>query len=145
MRKLGVAKKVKRSELPKGVAASDSTWTFKKKSSGVYPGRLSARGFKQVNGVIYDSTSILVPVTNAVSVRLILILMLMVGWIVEATDVKSVFCVVNLTMEKCIHGHTWSTGRITCVWFSSSIVAYQLWSKASCHGILEGTLRNHEN
>ena len=65
---------VNRSQLPQGVKPIDSTWALKKKSNGVRRGRLTARGFKQVDGVDYDSASIHAPVTNAISVCLVLTL-----------------------------------------------------------------------
>ena len=43
MKQLGVFKEVKRSTLPIDVDAIDSTWVFKKKSRGLYCGRLTAR------------------------------------------------------------------------------------------------------
>ena len=67
-----VFQEVKRSELPQGVKPIDSTWALKKKSNGTRRGRLTARGFKQIDGVDYDSASIHAPVTNTVSVRLML-------------------------------------------------------------------------
>ena len=55
---------VPRSEVPKGTRAIDSTWACKKKSNGMLRGRLNTRGFKQVEGVHYDGSSIHLPVTN---------------------------------------------------------------------------------
>lgn len=79
MRKLRLFKEVKRSELLKGVKPIDSTRIMKKESSGVYRGRITARGFKQVDDFDYNSTSICTPITNAASVRLILTLMAIMG------------------------------------------------------------------
>ena len=86
-----VFQEVNRSELPQGVKPIDSTWALKKKSNGVRRGRLTARGFKQIDGVDYDSASIHAQVTNAISVRIVLTLMLMAGWTAEVVDVRGAF------------------------------------------------------
>ena len=86
-----VFQEVNRSDLPQRVKPIDSTWALKKKSNGVRRGRLTARGFKQIDGVDYDSASIHAPVTNAISVRLVLTLMLMGDWTAEVVDVKGAF------------------------------------------------------
>ena len=72
-----VCKVVPRNQVPKGVKPLDTTWACKKKSNGTRRGRLNARGFKQVEGIHYDgSSSIHSPVTNAATIQIILIMML---------------------------------------------------------------------
>ena len=79
---------IDRADLPEGAKAIDSTWACKKKSNGTLRGRLNARGFKQVDGQHYDSSSIHAPVTNAVTIRVVLVLMVMAGWVANVVDVK---------------------------------------------------------
>lgn len=82
---------VKREDVPKGMKIIDSTWACKKKSNGKLRGRLNARGFKQVEGVHYDGSSIHSPVTNAVTIRILLVLMILAGWIGLLNDVHGAF------------------------------------------------------
>ena len=63
----------------------------RKRVISVHHGRLTARGFKQIDGLGYDSASIHVSVTNAISVRIVLTLMLMAGWTAEVVDVRGAF------------------------------------------------------
>jgi hypothetical protein len=87
----GVFAPVKMSKVPKGVKLNDTTWAMKKKSSRTLHGRVNVRGFKQIDGQHYDSTSISVPVTNAMTIRIALTIMLMQGGIAHVVDVKGVF------------------------------------------------------
>ena len=64
---------------PYGTKVIDSTWARKLKSNGTKRGRLNAHAFKQVDGQSYDSANIHAPITNNVTVRLVLVLMLMAG------------------------------------------------------------------
>jgi hypothetical protein len=91
MVKNNVWEPVNKSLLPKGTKVIDSTWACKKKSTGKLRGRLNAHGFKQVEGVHYDGTSTHAPVTNAGTIRIVLILMIMADWQGQIVDVKGVF------------------------------------------------------
>jgi hypothetical protein len=51
MVKYNVWESVKKRLLPKGTKVIDSTWAYKKKSTGKLCGHLNACGFKQVEGV----------------------------------------------------------------------------------------------
>lgn len=82
---------VKRSDLPPGTIPIDSTWAMKKKSNGTLRGRLNARGFKQIEGVHYDGSSIHAPVTNSATIRIVLVLMLMATWMGILLDVNGAF------------------------------------------------------
>jgi hypothetical protein len=54
--------------------------------------RLNAHGFKQVEGVHYNGTSTHAPATNAGTIRIVLILMIMVDdWQGQIVDIKGVF------------------------------------------------------
>jgi hypothetical protein len=87
----GVFEPVKMSEVPKGVKLIDTTWAMKKKSSGTLFGRVNIRGFKQIDGQHYNSTSISAAVTNAMTIRIALTIMLMQGGIAHVVDVKGAF------------------------------------------------------
>ena len=91
MLKNRVFKAMDKSEVPDGNKVIDSTWACKLKSNGDRRGRLNARGFKQEDEIHYDSTSIHAPVTNAVTVRIVLTLMLMAGWMAQVVDVEGAF------------------------------------------------------
>jgi hypothetical protein len=82
---------VKKSLLPKGTKVIDSTWACKKKSNRKLPGRLNARGFKQIEGVHYNGISTHNPVTNAGTIQIMLILMTMANWQRQSVDVKGAF------------------------------------------------------
>ena len=76
-KKYDVFKEVKRQELPAEVKTIDSTRACKKKSNGTLRGRLTARGFRQIKGQHYDNASISAPVTNTMTIRIIMTIMLM--------------------------------------------------------------------
>jgi hypothetical protein len=69
----------------------DRTWVCKKKSTRKLNGHLNAHGFKQVEGVHYDGTSTHTPVTNAGTIQIVLILMIMANWQGQIVDVKGAF------------------------------------------------------
>jgi hypothetical protein len=62
-----------------------------KKANGTFRARLNARGYEQIDGVHYDSHNISAPVTNDVTIRIVLTLMIMAGWVGEILDVKGAF------------------------------------------------------
>ena len=64
---------------------------MKKKSNGTYSARLIARGFKQKDGEHFNSSNLAAPVTNAVSVRIFMVIMLMARWATYMLDVKGAF------------------------------------------------------
>jgi hypothetical protein len=81
---------VKKSLLPKGTKVIDSTWACKKSTRKLCE-RLNALVFKQVEVVHYDRSSTHAPVTNASTVQIVLILMIMAGWQGQIMDVKGTF------------------------------------------------------
>jgi hypothetical protein len=87
----GVFEPMKMSKVPNGVKLIDTTWALKKKSSGTLCGRVNVRGFKQIDGQHYDGTSVSAPVTNAMTIRVALTIMLMQGGIAHVVDVKRAF------------------------------------------------------
>jgi hypothetical protein len=68
-----------------------STWAMKKKANGTYRAQLNVQGYKQVDGVHYESHDILAPVTNDVMIRVVLMLMIMGDWMGELWDIKGAF------------------------------------------------------
>ena len=63
----------------------------KLKRNGTKRGRSNACGFKKVDGQSYDSFNIHAPVTNNVTVRLVLVLILLTGWVAHIVDAKGAF------------------------------------------------------
>jgi hypothetical protein len=53
---------VPKKDSPKNAKVMPSTWAMKKKSNGTYRARLNARGYKQLDGIHYDSSNISSPV-----------------------------------------------------------------------------------
>jgi hypothetical protein len=82
---------VKLSQVPSGAKILTSTWACKLKSNGRKRAWLNGRGYEQIDGLHYDSTSIHAPVTNETSVRIVLVLALMADWIGRINDVKGAF------------------------------------------------------
>ena len=55
---------VHRNTLNKDDKILTTTWAMKKKANGTYCARVNARGYEQVEGLHYDSSSTAAPVTN---------------------------------------------------------------------------------
>ena len=87
----GVWTPVKLSDLPEGTKILSSTWAMKKKANRTCRARVVARGFEQIEGLHYDGASIAAPVTNDMSIRIIMVLALMAGWASKIVDVKGAF------------------------------------------------------
>ncbi len=64
---------------------------MKKNSSGLLRGRVNVQGFKQVEGQHYDGSSISAPVTNGMTTKIALTLMLASGGIAHVVGVKGAF------------------------------------------------------
>ena len=77
--------------MPEGAKIITSTWAMKKKANGTFRARLNARGFEQVEGVHYHESNIASPVTNDMSIRIIMVLALMAAWTAKIVDVKGAF------------------------------------------------------
>jgi hypothetical protein len=78
-------------DLPNHAKVLTSTWAMKKKANGTYCARMNAPGHKQVDGEHYDSHSISLPVTNKMTIHIVLTLMIMAGWVGKLLDVKGAF------------------------------------------------------
>jgi hypothetical protein len=87
-----VFRTVLRTDLPVKAKILTSTWAMKKKSNRVFRARrINARGYEQIDGKHYDGHAISSPVTNDVTIRIVLVLMLMADWVGELLDVKGAF------------------------------------------------------
>ena len=69
---------------------------YEKKSNGTFRARLNARGYEQIDGKHYDSTSIHAPVVSDTSVRIIMVLGIMAHWMSHLVDVQGAFLNGNL-------------------------------------------------
>ncbi len=74
-----VFEEVNKNDLPEGTKVIDSTWVCKKKNTGTLQGQLNTRGFKQIPGKHYDPFSIASPVTNGMTICIVLTIMLAIG------------------------------------------------------------------
>jgi hypothetical protein len=92
-------------DIPQAVKIMTSTWAMKKKANGTFHARLNARGYEQVNAIHYDSHNISAPVTNDVTIRVVLTLMIMAGWTGEILDVKGAFLHGNFEKGKNMYSH----------------------------------------
>jgi len=91
MKKYNVWEPVPKSEVPADIEPLTSTWAFKKKSTGNRRGRLNAHGFKQKEGKHYKKDSISSPVTNEVTIRIVLVIILVLRLLAGVLDVKGAF------------------------------------------------------
>ena len=90
---------IERTKMPEGAKTINSTCAYKNKSSGKLRGRLNAWGFKQIDGQHFDGSSIHAPVTNAATIRILLVLMCLADG--EASVVwKELFCMANFRTER---------------------------------------------
>jgi Reverse transcriptase (RNA-dependent DNA polymerase) len=75
-----------------------TTWAMKKKPNGNYRARINARGFKQLDGLHYNSSATSSPVTNDTTIRIIFTLAMLAGWKGYVIDVKGAF--LNARFDK---------------------------------------------
>ena len=64
---------------------------MKKKGNGRLRARINGRGYEHIDGIYYESNDIHVPVTNNTTVRVVMVLALMAGWLGLIADVHGVF------------------------------------------------------
>jgi hypothetical protein len=99
----GVFEPIKISDLPKGTKLINTTWAMKKKSSGTLRGRVNVQGFHQVEGKRYNEISISALVTDAMTSKMTLTLMLIQGGIAHVVDVKGAFLYGEFEDEENVH------------------------------------------
>jgi hypothetical protein len=86
---------VPKKDVPRNAKVMSSTWAMKKKSNRTYRERSNARGYEQVDGIHYDSSTISSPVTNYSTIRIIMVLMIIFNWSAQLVDVKGAFLFGN--------------------------------------------------
>ena len=91
MVKLKVWKAILRKDIPAAAKNLTSTWAMKKKANGQFRARIVARGYEQIDGQHCNSHNIASPVTNNMTIKIIMILMIMAGWCGKILDVKGAF------------------------------------------------------
>ena len=82
---------VSRQDIPHWVRDLPSVWNLKLKANGTYRARLTMRGYEQIPGIHYDPAWVSAPVTSAVTVRVVLVLLLMMNGYAHIVDVCSAF------------------------------------------------------
>ena len=88
---------VKKSTIPNNRRLIGCKWVFKKKGNGVYRARLCAIGYTQVPGI--DHGFAFAPVVGETTFRLVLVIGLFNGWIMEIVDVETAFLYGDLEEE----------------------------------------------
>jgi Reverse transcriptase (RNA-dependent DNA polymerase) len=73
----GVFEPVELCDVPENAKVLSTTWVLKKKASGRYKARVTARGYEQRDGEHFDSSDKSSPVVNDISIRVILTLIVM--------------------------------------------------------------------
>jgi hypothetical protein len=91
MKKFQVFEPVLKTDVPVGSKILSSTWVIKQKASGDVHGRLVARGYEQIDGVHYDSSSKAAPVVIDTTIRIVLILCCLARWRADVEDVVGAF------------------------------------------------------
>ena len=91
MEKYSVWKLRRLKDVPIGEKVITSTWFMKKKANGTYHAILYVRRFQQVEGVNFDAADIASPVTNDMSIRIVMVSTLTTGWIAKIVDKKGAF------------------------------------------------------
>ena len=84
-----VFKVCKKASLPARHKLLSSTWSMKKKANGQFRARLTMRGYEQIPDLHYRPEWVSAPVTNAVTIRIMMVLSLMMGGYAHIVDVCS--------------------------------------------------------
>ena len=88
---------VKKATIPENRRLIGCKWVFKKKKNGVFRARLCAIGYSQIAGV--DHEYAFAPVICETTYRIILVVALYYGWIMEIVDVETAFLYGDLDEE----------------------------------------------
>eukprot|EP00957_Ditylum_brightwellii_P155055 11802496-Ditylum_brightwellii.AAC.1 len=92
---------VRKSKVPADAKVLTLIWAMKPKANRVKKARLNVRGFKQINGIHYNSQDISAPVVNNATIQILLVLIIMANWTTALLDVKGAFLMEDLKMVKC--------------------------------------------
>ena len=68
-----------------------STWACKNKPNGKFRARLYARWYEKVDGDHYERSPIASPITNYITIRVVMIRMPMENWYGDLIDSKGAF------------------------------------------------------
>ena len=68
-----------------------SAWAIKNNSNGTYQARINTIIYEQVEGIHYHESKTTLPVTNNIIIRIVMVLTLIAGCIVNILDVKGLF------------------------------------------------------
>ena len=88
MKKHKVWEAVKQEDVPADAKVLTSTWAMKKKGNSKFGARVNPRRYEQVDGIHYDADLTAAPVVNEITIRMVFVLMVMVGWYAEMVDVR---------------------------------------------------------
>ena len=91
-----------------GINIVDSKWVYRLKKDARgnivgYRARLVARGFTQIEGVDYEFDDTFAPICKFVSIRTLLAIAAMNGWVVHQMDVKSAYLYGKLSDDEVIY------------------------------------------
>lgn len=89
----------KEEDVPDSATVLSTTWAMKKKASGVYRARMTARGFEQLDGEHYDENDKAAPVVCDITIRVMFVLMILAGMDAEILDVKGAFLLGEFSPE----------------------------------------------
>jgi hypothetical protein len=81
-----VFKPVQIEDVPDDISILTETWSMKKKARGVFRARVTACGFKQIDGEHFDSSDIAVPVVSELTIHVFFILITMAQLYTELMD-----------------------------------------------------------
>jgi Reverse transcriptase (RNA-dependent DNA polymerase) len=91
---------VDRHEINESDKILTATWEMKKKPNGIFRASINARGLEQIDGLHYNSSNTVAPVTYDTTIRIIFTLALLSDWKGYLIDVKGVFLNGRLDDEK---------------------------------------------
>ena len=80
-------------KLQKNAKILTSTWAMKRKASGKFRSRINARGYEQIDGIHYSSDNTALPVTNDTTIKVVLVLVAIAGWMMHLVDVQGAFLI----------------------------------------------------
>ena len=92
-----VWRNIKKKDIPSNRRLIGCKWVFKKKGNEVYRARLCAIGYTQIPGI--DHGYAFAPVVGETTFRLVLVIGLFNGWIMEIVDVETAFLYGDLDEE----------------------------------------------
>ena len=125
---------VKKKDVPKNADIIVSTWAMKKKANGQYCDRLAARGFQQTHGKSFEYHDISSPVVHDITVRIVLTILLMSGWMAHIVDVNGAFLLGEFRENEHIYmkvpkGFERFTVRMYCCTYVKLYMVSKIWQR----------------